>query len=143
MIRHLAGLAEIVDDVDAAAAFYEGLGLTIKRDDNPDYAVAEIAGVMHFGIWNRAAAAESTFGSREAAGRIPLGFTIGLEVDNVDAAAAALGDRAVGAAHDEPWGQRVARFTSPSGALCEVSETSWARELETNVKAKTIEPAAR
>jgi catechol 2,3-dioxygenase-like lactoylglutathione lyase family enzyme len=137
MIRHLAGLAEVVEDVDAAAAFYEGIGLTIKRDDNPDYAVAEITGVMHFGIWSRAAAASSTFGSRSEAHRVPLGFTIGLEVDDVDAAAAALGDRVVGVAHDEPWGQRVARFTSPSGALCEVSETPSARELETNVNAKT------
>lgn len=140
MIRHLAGLAEIVEDVDAAAAFYESLGLTVNRDENADYAVAEVPGVLHFGIWARAAAAESTFGTREASGRVPLGFTIGLEVDDVDAAAAALGGRVVGEPHDEPWGQRVARFSSPSGALCEVSETPSARKLASNVKAS--EPAA-
>jgi len=143
MIRHLAGLAEIVEDVDAAVAFYEGLGLTVKRDNPGDeYAVVEVPGVLHFGIWGRAAAAESTYGSRDATDRVPLGFTIGLEVDGVDSAAKTLGARVVGAPHDEPWGQRVARFTSPSGALCEVSETSWARELETNVTPKATESVA-
>jgi catechol 2,3-dioxygenase-like lactoylglutathione lyase family enzyme len=142
MIRHLAGLAEIVEDVDAAVAFYEGLGLTVKRDNPGDeYAVAEIPGVLHFGIWGRAAAAESTYGSRDAADRVPLGFTIGIEVDSVDEAATALAQRVVGEPHDEPWGQRVARFTSPSGALCEVSETPQARELDTNVKAKEVQTA--
>jgi catechol 2,3-dioxygenase-like lactoylglutathione lyase family enzyme len=142
MIRHLSGLAEIVEDVDAAVAFYEGLGLTVKQD-GPDYAAAEVPGVLHFGIWSRQSAAESTYGSRDATDRVPLGFTIGLEVDDVDEAGKALGARLVRGAQDEPWGQRTARFTSPSGALCEVSATSWARELETNVTPKATESVAR
>ncbi len=141
MIRHLAGLAEIVEDVDAAVAFYQALGLTLKQD-GPDYAAAEVPGVLHFGIWSRPSAAESTYGSREAVDRVPLGFTIGLEVDDVDESANALGPRLIRGGQDEPWGQRTARFTSPSGALCEVSATSWARELETKVTAKEVAPAA-
>jgi catechol 2,3-dioxygenase-like lactoylglutathione lyase family enzyme len=142
MIRHLAGLAEVVEDVDAAVAFYEGLGLTVKQD-GPDYAAAELPGVLHFGIWSRGSAAESTYGSRDATDRVPLGFTVGLEVDDVDEAGKALGARLARGAQDEPWGQRTARFTSPSGALCEVSVTSWARELETNVTPKANESVAR
>ena len=142
MIRHLAGLAEVVEDVDAAVAFYQGLGLEVKQD-GPDYAAAELQGVLHFGIWSRPSAAESTYGSRDATDRVPLGFTIGFEVDDVDEAAKALGARLLRAGKDEPWGQRTARFTSPSGALCEVSDTSWARELETNVTPKATESVAR
>jgi catechol 2,3-dioxygenase-like lactoylglutathione lyase family enzyme len=140
MIRHVAGVAEIVDDVDAAASFYEGLGLTVKRDAG--YAAVEIPGVLHFGLWARKDAAESTYGSTDAVDRVPLGFTIGLEVDRVDDDAERLGATVLRGAQDEPWGQRTLRFRSPSGALCEISETSWARELATNVTPKTTEPAS-
>jgi hypothetical protein len=47
-------------------------------------------------------------------------------------AAAALGGRGLALLQppqDEPWGQRTARFLSPSGMLCEISETPWARTL--------------
>lgn len=140
MIRHIAGLAEIVEDVDAAVAFYEGLGLSVKRE-GPEYAIAQVPGVLHFGIWSRAASAESTYGSRDAADRVPLGFSVGIEVDDVDAAGAELGARVVRGGQNEPWGQRTLRFSSPSGALCEVCASPWARELETNVTPKATEPA--
>lgn len=140
MIRHVAGIAEIVDDVDAAAAFYEGLGLAVKREEG--YASVEVPGVLHFGIWARKDAAESTYGSADAVDRVPLGFTIGLEVDRVDDDAERLGATVLRGAQDEPWGQRTLRFRSPSGALCEISETSWARELESNVAPKATEPAS-
>lgn len=108
MIRHVASIAEIVEDLSAAVSF---------------------GGVLHFGLWERAHAARST-GVRPE--HIPLGFTLGFEVDSVDGAAAALGTRGVALLqppHDEPWGQRTARFLSPSGMLCEVAESPWARTL--------------
>jgi catechol 2,3-dioxygenase-like lactoylglutathione lyase family enzyme len=140
VIRHIAGIGEVVEDVDSAVAFYEALGVSVKRE-GPDYAIADVPGVLHFGIWSRAAAAESTFGTRDAADRVPLGFSIGIEVDDVDEAGKSLGDGIVRGAQDEPWGQRTLRFTSPSGALCEVCASPWARELETNVTPKATEPA--
>src|SRR5258708_38744598 len=76
MIRHMAGLAEVVEDVDAAVAFYRGLGLTVNQD-GPDYAVAEVPGTLHFGIWSRPSAAESTYGSRHAGDPGPLGVVLG------------------------------------------------------------------
>lgn len=140
MIRHLASVAEIVEDVDAAVAFYEGLGLAVKREA-PGYAVIEnLPGVLHFGIWSRADAAESTFGSREAADRVPLGFSVGFEVDDVDRAGEQAGAPVLRAAADEPWGQRTLRFSSPSGAVAEFSAAPWARELATNVTPKADPP---
>jgi catechol 2,3-dioxygenase-like lactoylglutathione lyase family enzyme len=140
MIRHVAGFAEVVEDVEEAAAFYRSLGLEVKIENG--YGGVQIPGVMHFGLWARRDAAEATYGSADAVDRIPLGFLIGLEVDSVDGAVEALRATTVGEPRDEPWGQRVLRFRTPSGALAEVSETSWARELETNVSAKATEPAS-
>ena len=58
MIRHVAGFAEIVDDVPAALGFYRDLlGLEVKFQDGDDYAILLVPGVLHFGIWNRAHAA--------------------------------------------------------------------------------------
>jgi catechol 2,3-dioxygenase-like lactoylglutathione lyase family enzyme len=130
MIRHLAGIAEIVDDLDAAVRFYrDTLGLPVELRDPAGYAEVKLSGVLHFGLWLREHAARATGVPPE---RVALGVTRGLEVDAVDGAAAALAGRGVALVqppHDEPWGQRTARFFSPSGMLCEVSETPWARTL--------------
>ncbi len=134
MIRHVAGVGEIVEDVAKAAAFYEGLGLKVNVDG--DYGVVEVPGVLHYGLWARAAAAESTFGSRDAADRVPLGFCVGFEVDDVEADAANYGGVLLRGAQTEPWGQKTLRFTMPSGSLGEIGETPWARELAQNVEAK-------
>ncbi len=136
MIRHVSSIAEIVEDVDAAVMFYESLGLEVKRE-MPGYAIVQnLPGILHFGIWSRADAAEATFGDRTAVGRIPLGFTVGFEVDDVESGAGKLGDTVLQAAKTETWGQKTVRYRSPSGAVCELSEAPWARELETNVTAK-------
>jgi len=141
MIRHISSIGEVVEDVDAAVAFYEGLGLKVHRE-NPGYAVLDIPGVLHFGIWSREDAAESTFGTKDAADRVQLGFSVGFEVDDVDEAGTLVTDRTVRGAADEPWGQRTLRFTLPSGALSEFSAAPWARELETNVTPKATEAAS-
>ncbi len=138
MIRHVSGIAEIVEDLPAAIEFYRGLGLTVN-EAGPDYAIAEVPGVLHFGIWNRPHAAESTYGSRDAADRVPLGFCLALEVDDVEGAGTAIGGAVQRGAKDEDWGQRTLRFLSPSGALCEVCETPDSRELATNVAGKAAE----
>ncbi len=140
MIRHLAGIAEIVDDVDAAVKFYRDvLGLAVQHEQGSDYATIELPGILHFGIWSRAAATESVFGDAKAADRIPLGFTVGFEVDDVDAASNAIkskGWKIAQATKKEPWEQITSRFFTPSGALSEVSETPWARRIAQNVQAE-------
>jgi hypothetical protein len=66
------------------------------------------------------------------ADQIPLGFTVGFEVDVVEAdtqVATEKGLTFIQAPKKEPWGQVTSRFLSPSGALCELSETPWARVI--------------
>lgn len=129
MIRFVAGLAEIVEDLEAAIDYYrERLGLEVDRTEGLGYAEVRIGGINHFGIWERSDAAEATLGDRARASEIPLGFLVGYEVDEVGAAIERIGD-ALQARQEEPWGQVTARFIGPSGALFEVSETPWAREL--------------
>jgi catechol 2,3-dioxygenase-like lactoylglutathione lyase family enzyme len=139
MLRHLAGLAEIVDDFSAALAFYrDTLGLEIKQQMGDDYALVSVPGVFHFGIWNRAHAAEAVFGSRDAADRIPLGFTIEFEVDDVDRAAQQLAARGVQLTQQpktEPWGQRSCRLIALGGGLLGFAETPWARQIRQHLEA--------
>ena len=133
MIRHMASIGEIVDDMETAVAFYRDVrGLEVEWNEGTGYATAKVAGAMHFGIWSRESAAEATLGDKEAASRIPLGFTVEFEVDEVQAAADTLeskGWKVLQAPRTEDWGQTTSRFLSPSGALCGVAETPWAREL--------------
>ena len=146
MIRHIAGLAEIVDDVEAAVRFYRDvLGLAVEREADAPYANVIVPGTLHFGIWSRAAAAESVYGEAAAAARIPLGFTVAFEVDAVSADTEALQARGwqfVQHSRTEPWGQTTARFFSPSGALAEISETPWARRITGEMKAEAAESSA-
>ncbi len=133
MIRHVSAIAEIVDDMDAAVEFYRDLlGLTVKYEPGSEYAEVEMGGVLHFAIWRRSSAAEATLGDAGQADRIPLGFSLGFEVDEVKATAGTMTDRGwdiVQPPKTEPWGQATSRFFSPSGMLCELSETPWARRI--------------
>ena len=139
MLRHLASIAEVVEDFDAAVRLYRdtlGLELEIYHDG---YAVVTVPGTLHFGIWSRAEAAKATYGSPEAAGRVPLGFTIGFEVDNVAATEKRLADAGIDVlqpAKTEPWEQVTSRFLTPGGSFCEIAETPWARSITQQMKAE-------
>ena len=139
MIRHISAIAEVVDDVDAAVAFYRDvLGLTVEHQPGGGYATVEISGALHFSIWSRSAAAEATYGDEAAADRIPLGFSVEFEVDSVDDATDAIGERGwqvVQPPKKEPWGQSTSRFMLPSGMLGGFSETPWARRISQELKA--------
>lgn len=133
MIRHVSSIAEIVDDVAASVHFYrQVLGLEVEWEAGADYAQVKVRGTLHFGIWDRKAAAQATLGDSGQAKDVPLGFSIGFEVDEVAAASEqmeARGWKMAQSPKSEPWGQVTSRFKSPSGALCEVSETPWARQI--------------
>ena len=139
MVRHFASVAEIVEDVAAAVRFYrDALGLEVEPISD-GYALVKMSGALHFAIWSRGEAAQATYGSADAAERVPLGFTVGFEVDDVDSASRLIGEAGTAmeqSAKTEPWGQVTARFLSPSGALCEVAETPWARRITQDVKAE-------
>lgn len=133
MVRHLAGFGEVVEDVAVAATFYRDvIGLDVEYEDGSDYATVNVPGILHWGLWDRRAAAESTFGDRAQAERIPLGFCVGFEVDDVETMAAAAQERGLNLIQPpktEPWGQTTARFLTPWGSLGEFNETPWARTL--------------
>ena len=139
MIRHISAIAEVVDDVDAAVAFYRDvLGLTVEHQPGGGYATIEISGALHFSIWSRSAAAEATYGDEAAADRVPLGFSVEFEVDSVDDATDAIGERGwqvVQRPKTESWGQSTSRFMLPSGMLGGFSETPWARRISQELKA--------
>ncbi len=133
MLRHVAGMAEVVEDVNEALEFYRDvLGLKVEKQDGDDYAMLSVPGILHLGIWNRGHAAQSTFGSREHADRIPLGFTLEFEVDSVEQAAGCIeaDERELAQApREEPWGQKTCRMISPGGSLLGFAETPWARRI--------------
>jgi catechol 2,3-dioxygenase-like lactoylglutathione lyase family enzyme len=139
MIRHIAGVAEIVEDVNAAVAFYcETLGLEVKQRMGDDYVVLSAPGILHFGVWSRAAAAEATFGDRNAADSIPLGYTLEFEVDDLDETGRQLGGSpltVIQPPHMEPWGQKTCRAIAPGGGILGFAVTPWARRLAQEVQA--------
>jgi catechol 2,3-dioxygenase-like lactoylglutathione lyase family enzyme len=143
MIRHLAGIAEIVEDIESTIRFYrEVLGLAVQHQPGDGYATLEISGVLHYGLWSRRAAAEAVFGNPDAADRIPLGFTVGFEVDSVAESSEAMQSKGwslLQSTKTEGWGQTVSRFLAPSGALAEISETPWARKLIQQLQAEATE----
>lgn len=138
MLRHLASIAEVVEDVDATIHFYRDvLGLEVEVHSE-GYADVTVPGTLHFGIWSRAEAAKATYGSPEAADRVPLGFTIGFEVDDVAAAEKRLTDagmEVIQPTKTEPWEQVTSRFLTPGGSFCEIAETPWARSITQQMKA--------
>ena len=119
MIRHVASIAEIVDDVDAAAEFYRDvLGIPLEWEQGASYVDVKLAGVLHFAIWSRKSAAEATFGDADAVDKVPLGFTVGFEVDSVSDAAKAFNDsgqKVLQQPKVEPWNQTTSRNQRPSG----------------------------
>ncbi len=134
MIRHIAGLAEVVDDIETAVKYYrEVLKLEVNHTSGEPYAMINLPGVLHLAIWDRKHCAEITFGDADQVDKVPLGFHVGFEVDNVKDDTAQIESRNgtfVQQPQEEPWGQTTSRFYMPSGALCELSETPWARRIE-------------
>ena len=132
MTRHIASIAEIVEDFEEAVRFYrDTLGLEVEVHHD-GYANVAVSGILHFGIWSRGEAAQATFGSPDAVERIPLGFTIGFEVDEVAGTEKRLSDSGIDVVQPiktEPWGQITSRFLTPDGAFCEITETPWARRI--------------
>ena len=138
-IRHVAGIAEVVEDFASAVSLYtDVLGLSVDTLSEGACATLDIHGVLQYGIWSREAAAEATFGNSHASDRIPLGFTVGFEVDDVGETYGKLPATGTNFEHGprtEPWKQVTSHFMSKSGALCELSSTPWARSITQQMQA--------
>ena len=143
MIRHLAGVCEVVEDIGVAVVFYRDVvGIPVEFERGATYAHATLNGVLHFGIWERGAAAVAIFGDGACPGRVPLGFRVGFEVASLAAAVATLRTRGAGVETglgSAPSGQSVGRVRLPSGALADLLETPWAREIASDARVRVDE----
>jgi catechol 2,3-dioxygenase-like lactoylglutathione lyase family enzyme len=131
-VRFVAGVTPIVESAASAREFYgEKLGLPLQTVEG-DYAVAELDGLKHFGLWTLKDAAMGTFGREEWPADLPRPqVTIEFEVDDVEAAVEELKARGVKFVQEtklEPWGQTTARALTPEGILLGLTYTPWLRE---------------
>ena len=140
MIRHLGGVCEVVEDIGEAVVFYRDVvGIPVEFEPGATYAHATLNGVLHFGIWERGAAAVAIFGDGACRERMPLGFRVGFEVASLAAATATLerrGANVEGGSGYAPSGQSTSRVTLPSGSLADLLETPWAREVGSDVRVR-------
>jgi catechol 2,3-dioxygenase-like lactoylglutathione lyase family enzyme len=127
----VAGFGPIVRDVAASRAFWEAnLGISLEQAA-PDYWTTDhLDGVKAFALWPLSQAAESCFGSAPWPGDIPAPQAwIEFDVESPEAVSAAVaelqarGNRLLTGAHEEPWGQTVARILSPEGLLVGITYT--------------------
>jgi catechol 2,3-dioxygenase-like lactoylglutathione lyase family enzyme len=129
-IEFIASVAIITRDPAAGRAlFVETLGLPLETMPGDDYLHSEsIAGAKHFGVWPLRQAAEACFGTAEWPSDRPVPqASVEFEVANPARVAEAAqelearGYRLLHGARTEPWGQTVARFLSPEGAILGIS----------------------
>ena len=126
-IKFLATVAVIAPDRAASRRLYvDALGLPLDGDE---YQHSEqIAGCKSFGIWPLHQAAEACFGTPQWPAQRPRP-QVSIEFDVADAAAEGPAARELEQAgyellhppREEPWGQTVARFQSPDGAIVGIS----------------------
>ena len=112
MVRHLAGVAEIVEDVPAAVAFYrDTLGFAIKQQQGDDYVVFAVPGHSSLRrlepLRRRRGHVRRPRGSRQhsrSASTSNLKSTTSNQTaEQIDASQCVL----VQPPHDEPWGQKT------------------------------------
>jgi uncharacterized glyoxalase superfamily protein PhnB len=119
-----------VDDVDAAAAFYEGLGFrqlgsVPDPEGRPVMTILERAGVnLIVDALAGMPFADTERERKTSAGPLGLGVAIGLGVDDLDSTLAycrAAGCTITSEPMDEAWGERVFECVDPFGYQWEFS----------------------
>jgi catechol 2,3-dioxygenase-like lactoylglutathione lyase family enzyme len=143
-VESVTSVAVITPDAAASRALYvDALGLPLRQLDGDYFASEDVAGCSHFGVWPLAQAAEACFGGPTwpddvETPQVSVEFELADELA-VSEGARELRSRGYRILHDaktEPWGQVVARFLSPEGALVGLS---YAPSLHDNTHA----PGAR
>jgi catechol 2,3-dioxygenase-like lactoylglutathione lyase family enzyme len=136
-VLFVASIALIAEDpAESRRLFVDALGLPLESQGGDDYFHSEkIGGSKHFGVWPLAQAAQACFGTDEWPEAHPRPQAC-VEFEVADAAAVAAaaeeleanGYPLLHAARTEPWGQTVARFLSPDGAILGISFAPWLHE---------------
>jgi catechol 2,3-dioxygenase-like lactoylglutathione lyase family enzyme len=133
-ICFIASMAIITrDPLRSRELYVEALRLPLSAEEGEDYFHSEqVEGSKHFGVWPLAQAAQACFGSPEwPAGRPVPQASVEFEVADaaaVQAAAEELRERGftpLHDAHDEPWGQTVARLQTSEGVIVGISYAPW------------------
>ncbi|GAA2752657.1 glyoxalase [Amnibacterium kyonggiense] len=128
-IRFIAGFGPITRSGEAGLAFWaSALGLRFDEMAPDHHHAHELPGANVFGLWPLAQAAAATFGVEEwpADRPVPQAW-VEFEMvspEAVEAGAVELvegGHEVLRGAHQEPWGQWVARLQSPEGLLVGLS----------------------
>ena len=136
-VLFVASIALIAENpAESRKLFVDALGLPLESGADGEYFHSEqIGGSKHFGVWPLAQAAQACFGTDEwPADRPTPQASVEFEVADAEAVAAAADElEAAGysllhAARTEPWGQTVARFLSPEGAILGISFAPWLHE---------------
>jgi len=132
-VLFVSGVAVISADPAASRTFYEeALGLAFEGEDYRS--TDSLEGTKHFGVWPLEQAATACFGTSDWPDHVPIPqASIEFEVLDVAAAAAELVDQGytlIHEAREEPWGQTVARLSSPEGLLVGLSYAPWFHSTE-------------
>ena len=128
-IEFLATVAVIAPDpINSRNLYVETLGLPLQGEGDGYYHSEQIIGCKSFGIWPLSQAAQACFGTDQWPAERPVP-QVSIEFDVADAAAVdpaareleQAGYELLHGAHEEPWGQTVARLQSPEGAIIGIS----------------------
>ncbi len=137
-VSFVAGFGPIVREPAASLAFYgDDLGIGFEEAAPGYFTTDDLPGVKAFALWPLAQAAEATFGTDAWPADLPVPQSwLEFDVASADAVGeavaelAAKGHRILRDAHEEPWGQTVARVQSPEGMLVGISYTPWMHNSE-------------
>ncbi|HEY6747916.1 MAG TPA: VOC family protein [Mycobacteriales bacterium] len=133
-IRFISSFAVITErPADSRRLYVDALGLPLEAAGDDEYLHSEeIDGSKHFGVWPLTQAAQACFGTPQWPADRPVPqASVEFEVEDaaaVDAAARELQGQGHQMLHDartEPWGQTVARLTSPENVIVGISYAPW------------------
>lgn len=133
-IEFIASVSVIAPDPPRSRElFVDALGLPLTAGQGDEYFFSEsIGGSKHFGVWPLAQAAEACFGTGDWPDDRPVPqASIEFEVANAAAVQSAAdelrqrGFELLHDAHEEPWGQTVARLQSSEGLIVGISYAPW------------------
>ena len=128
-IQSVTSVAVITPDPQASRRLYmDTLGLPLTQLDGEYFATEDVSGCKHFGVWPLSQAAEACFGEpvwpdNIARPQLSLEFEVASEQAVTQGAIElqSQGYQLLHGAKTEPWGQTVARFVSPEGAIVGLS----------------------
>lgn len=130
-VEFVATVAVIAPDpVHSRNLYVDSLGLPLAGEGDGYWHSETIPGCKSFGIWPLSQAAQACFGTEQWPADRPVPqVSIEFDLPTPDAVAPAArelletGHDLLHGAREEPWGQTVARFQSPEGAIIGIAYT--------------------